>query len=331
MEDLKDVLQEDLRYYLEQEKIIIARLSILPKGRIKEKKINSDNYYYLQYRKGGKVIDQYIGKTVPRELSADLDLRKKLEGELKQIRKAIKMLHAKNNPQTDFIEPIKEILSQFTRLGLWESGIEIIGSWCFLIYQKYLPLQQYPLKTQDIDILIPLPYSGKAFDFSVFFRQLGFSEHFNPDGSIYFAAASLKVELLAPHTGRGEKSSRYIKDLAISPQLLRFVEQLLKESRTLQISRGIKVKLPAPSSFFLHKLLISTHVKRKNKKEKDIRQAVYTGKYVVTDKGEKEKLLAQWQDFSKPWKRRVKKGLEQALSLVPLETAFIEQFQQILA
>jgi hypothetical protein len=292
MEDLKNVLKENLEFYLEQEKIIVSRLSVLPKGRIKE--------------------------------------RKQLEEELKKVRAAIKLLNKKNDSESDFSEPIRQILAKFTELGLWESGIEIIGSWCFLIYQKYLPLEKYPLKTQDIDFLIPLPYNGKAFDFSAFFRQIGFREHFNPDGSMFFATPALKVEFLAPQKGKGEKSSQYITDLAVSPQLLRFMDILLKETATFRISRNIKVRLPSPSSFFLHKLLISIRSSRRDKKEKDIRQAIYTGKFVFMDTEEKSKLLIQWEDFSNSWKSKVRRALCDAHSLIPLEAGFSKQVERIL-
>ncbi len=105
MEDLKDVLKENLEFYLEQEKIIAARLSLLPKGRIKKKEVNGGPYYYLRYRKGKKVVDDYIGKEVPEHLPENLEERKKLESELKKVREAIKLLHAKNDPEPDLIEP----------------------------------------------------------------------------------------------------------------------------------------------------------------------------------------------------------------------------------
>ena len=330
MEDLKDVLRENLEFYLEQEKLISARLSLLPKGRIKEKGGNGDPYYYLQYRKGKKIVDEYLGKDVPESLSENLEERKKLESDLKKVREAIKLLHAKNDPEPDLIEPIRQILSEFTKRGLWESGIEVVGSWCFLIYQKYLPLEKYPLRTQDIDILIPLPYTGKAFDFSSFFRRIGFTEHFNPDGSMFFAAPGLKIEFLAPLKGKGNKSAQYIKNLSVSPQLLRFVDILLNEAAMIRISRSIKVRLPAPSSFFLHKLIISTRSNRRSKKEKDLRQAIYIGKFVILDEGEKASLLKQWNDFSIPWKNRVKKALKQSHDILPLETNFIKQMETVL-
>ncbi len=129
--------------------------------------------------------------------------------------------------------------------GLWEYGIEVIGSWCFLIYQRYLPLEKYPLRTQDIDILIPLPYKGKSFNISSMLKQLGFEENFNPDGSIFFTGCGLKIEFLSPKRGREKKTTEYIKSLAVSPQLLRFMDILLQETIIINIAKGIRVRLPS--------------------------------------------------------------------------------------
>ena len=47
MDDLKNVLKDNLEYYLDQEKIIVSRLAVLPKGKIIKKNINQVTYYYL--------------------------------------------------------------------------------------------------------------------------------------------------------------------------------------------------------------------------------------------------------------------------------------------
>jgi len=68
MDDVKGVLKDSLEYYLQREREVISLLASLPKGRIKEKKIKGDRYFYLQYRKGVKVVDDYIVKEVPGSL-----------------------------------------------------------------------------------------------------------------------------------------------------------------------------------------------------------------------------------------------------------------------
>ncbi len=329
MDDLKNALKENLEYYKNQEKIIIGILSTLPKGRIKEKKINGDSYYYLQYRKGKKIIDKYVGKNYPKDIAKKIEQRKKLEDQLKEVRKAIKLL-SKNNKENDvnLIEPAKKIFEKLSKEKLWEEGFEIIGSWCFILYQKYLDFPKYPLKTDDLDILIPLPYKGKIFDISSFFKSLGFSENFNPDGSIFYTLPNLKVEFLSPEK-RKKEFANYIKELRIYPQQLRYLEILLSDPIILKIGRGIKVKVPSPSSFFLHKLLIAGKRREKGKGEKDIKQAIYTGKYILIN--EKEKLVGMFGKLPKARKSKILNALKKSENLFILEQETIRELIKILS
>ena len=327
MEDLKNVLKENLEYYLEQEKIIVGLLSTLPKGSIVKKKINGDFYYYLKYRKGKKIVDEYLGKEFPQELSDKLDERKKLEVELKNIREAIKILSKRKNNEIDLIEPVRTILKKFYEEGLWEEGFEIVGSWCFLLYQKYLDFPKYPLKTNDLDILVPIPYRGRVFDISEFFKSLGFRENFNPDGSIFYTLPHIKIEFLAPQK-REQKFANQIKSLNIAPQALRFMKILLDYPMTLKIGRGIKINVPSPAAFFFHKILISKRRKNKGKREKDIRQAVYTGKYILIN--EREKLIDIWEKLPSSWKTKIKTVLKGTLRSFPQERNTINAILSLL-
>lgn len=330
MEDLKNTLKESLEFYLGQEKAIISRLAILPKGNIKKKNIKGEAYYYLQYRKGRRVVDEYIGKKIPDTIIEQLQRRKQLETDLIKTRESIRLLHQKPAKEADLIAPIKEILYTLTKEGLWDSGITIIGSWCFLLYQKYLPIEKYPLKTQDIDILIPQPYKGKQFDLSSYLRSIGFEEHFNLDGSIAYVGNELKVEFLAPQRGRGTKRTQYIKQISVAPQLLRFLEILFEDPIVIRISPGLKVKVPSPACFMLHKLLIATRPQRTEKMEKDLRQAIYAGRFALTDKEERAKLNRQWKKFPETWKRGVRRALNISSEMLPLERALINKAEAIL-
>ena len=59
------------------------------------------------------------------------------------------------------LEIIEEILKVFAKNGLFEEGIELVGSWSFLIYQKYMGAKSLPFVTHDVDFLIPNPFLGK--------------------------------------------------------------------------------------------------------------------------------------------------------------------------
>jgi len=330
MKDLKNMLEETVEFYREQERSIISALGSLPKGRIKKKKKGKRIYYYLQYRKEGKLVDEYIGKEVPQELLEALEKRKKLEAELRQVRQALKLLKEKPQGKVHFLKPIEKLFREFTQSGLWKEGLEVIGTWCFWLYQKYLSVPHYPLTTRDLNILIPLPYKGKEFDLSGLLKELGFSENFNPDGSLYFTGYGMKIEFLAPQRGKGRNKPPYIKELKVTPQILRFMDLLLSDSITLKVARGLKISLPSPSAFFFHKILVSRRRKEPGKAEKDLKQAVYVGKYILQNPHEKEKLLRLWKGFPPSWKRRIKTSLKEVKETLPLESSLIESLESLL-
>lgn len=92
MKILKGVLRESRQYYLDAKKKIQKMLSRLPKGSVKERKINGRKYYYLQERKGAKVIQKYLGKDKPEKLLKQIKERRLLRGELKKVNEALRML-----------------------------------------------------------------------------------------------------------------------------------------------------------------------------------------------------------------------------------------------
>ena len=68
MKVLKGILGESKKYYLDTKKKIIAKIANLPKGSVKERVFNGRKYYYLQERKGEKVVQKYLGKSKPEDL-----------------------------------------------------------------------------------------------------------------------------------------------------------------------------------------------------------------------------------------------------------------------
>jgi hypothetical protein len=308
----------------------VARLALLPKGAVKEKRISGENYYYLSFRKGKKVVDEYLGKSVPEPITRGLAERKTLLKELKEVRRALHLLHKQAGSATDFTATINDILAAFTKEGLWDSGLEIVGSWCFILYQKYLPLQSYPLRTQDLDVLIPLPYKGRKHDLPVILKQLGFMENYNPDGSTYFTGSTLKVELISPKKGRGEASAKRYENLRVTSQLLRFTDLLMRGSKVLPIAQGIRARLPSPSAFLLHKLIIAQLWQRADKREKDLKQAIAIARYVLQEPEELRQLKSLWLEVPQGWRKKTSRSLQAARELIPLEASLIDHLGVLL-
>lgn len=59
------------------------------------------------------------------------------------------------------VEAIRKIFKVFADNNLFEEGVELIGSWCFKLYQNYLGVKKFPLSSLDVDFLIPVPFHGK--------------------------------------------------------------------------------------------------------------------------------------------------------------------------
>lgn len=331
MQDLADTLRENVEFLREQEKTIAARLALLPKGSIRLKKIGAEVYHYLQYRKGRAVKTDYVGKEVPLLLRSSLAERERLEKELRRVREGLRSLRSGRTAETDLTDPLLAILRKLTEKRLWDAGLEIIGSWCFLLYQRHLPMKKYPMRTEDLDILVPWPFKGKPFDLGAYLQRLGFSQHFHPDGSMFFTGNRMKVEFLTRERRDTAKPQRDVKEIAVTPQGLRFMEILFVEPMVLKVGKGIRAKVPAPSAFLLHKLIIATRSGRRNKKEKDIRQAIYTAKFVLAEKSETAKLRQLWGGLPRKWKAKVKRSLDQAVDIVPLEEGVIRRLQHLLS
>jgi hypothetical protein len=331
MQDIKDTLRESGEFLRDQERSIASRLAQLPAGNIRTKKKGAGVYFYLQYRRGRSVKTDYLGKTIPAGLREKLAERKRLEKELGRVRESLRLLREKPGRTTDLVDPLLAILRRLTEEKAWDAGLTLIGSWCFLLYQKYLPVEKYALKTDDLDILVPRPFQGKAFDLGKYLERLGFSRHFNADGSTYFAGNRMKIEFLAKEGREGRRPSHALTEMAIVPQELRYLDMLFAEPLILKVARGVRARVPAPADFLLHKLVIGTLPERRAKKEKDLRQAVYTAKYVMSDKPETDRLVRHWQDLPAKWKARIRKAIDEARDITPLEQGVLQRLKEILA
>jgi hypothetical protein len=92
MKVLKGILLESKDYYLKTKRKIEKKLASLPTGSIKERNISGKKYYYLQERKGNRVIHKYLGRNKPEELLKQIRQRKLFKSELKKVNEAIRII-----------------------------------------------------------------------------------------------------------------------------------------------------------------------------------------------------------------------------------------------
>jgi len=215
--------------------------------------------------------------------------------------------------EENVVSLIERILKVFADNGLFNEGIELIGSWCFHLYQKHLGVKSFPLRTQDIDFLIPNPFHGKEHaDFIQQLENLGFNRDFKRDGSLYLWNAELKIEFITPEKGRGIDSSIKIKKLGINAIPLRFVAFLLDNPITI-INNRVKIRVPNPANFCLHKLIIASRRRKADKSLKDLQQAISAS--MIVNRQDIQKLF---HPLPKGWKQAILKTLAKARRELPL-------------
>lgn len=208
---------------------------------------------------------------------------------------------------------IGRILKVFADNHLFDEGVELIGSWCFHLYQKHLGAKSFPLRTQDIDFLVPNPFHGKEHaDFIRQLENLGFTRDFTRDGSLYLWNAELKIEFITPEKGRGIDNSVMIKKLGINAIPLRFVAFLLDDTITI-VDNGVKIRVPNPANFCLHKLIIASRRPKTDKSLKDLHQAISTS--TIVNSQEIQKLFYQ---LPKGWRQAILKTLAKTKHDLPL-------------
>jgi len=220
------------------------------------------------------------------------------------------------------IKIVERILKVFADNNLFEEGVELIGSWCFRLYQRHLGVKKFPFRTPDIDFLIPNPFHGK--DHHGFIKQLedlGFNYDFRSDGSLYLWNADLKIEFITVEKGRGTDASIKFKKLELSAIPLRFVSLLLDRPITITES-GINILIPNPTNFCLHKLIIASRRRKIDKSLKDLQQAIYTS--VIVDTKETQKLFIK---LPKKWKRAILKMLETSKRELPMLIREIDKLE----
>jgi len=215
---------------------------------------------------------------------------------------------------------IGKILKVFADNDLFDEGAQLIGSWCFKLYQKHLGVDNFPLRTPDIDFLFPMPFRGKPHpNFIKELENLGFEVDFSGDGSLYLWNTELKIEFMTIEKGRGTDKALKIKNLGVNAIPLRYVGFLLEEPIII-VEGGVKVRVPAPGRFCLHKLIIASQRKTLDKSLKDLQQAIYTFQIA-----EKQKIQELFLSLPKKWGKSVLKMLEKAKTEFPLLNEKIDE------
>jgi hypothetical protein len=217
-----------------------------------------------------------------------------------------------------------EVLRRLDKSGVLKH-IVLVGSWCTLFYEKYFTGIKYAsvLKTRDIDFLIPRPTAiRQTVSIAELLKDLGFITGFTGmEGYIRLEHPQLIVEFLVPETGRGLEKPYNLPLLGLNAQALRFLDFLGRNTITVEI-QGIKLTLPHPASFGLHKLLVLRKRRDREKTAKDMQDAARILRALV-EKGETEFIKNVFSSMPRKWQNKIKKSAKE-LADEKLSTIFGE-------
>ena len=181
-----------------------------------------------------------------------------------------------------------EVMRRMEKEGILD-GIILAGSWCMVLYEEYFNGKGIfpPLRTRDIDLLFPLPLKlRQKIDLFGLLKDLGFIlDYKGEQGYITFQHPDLILEFLVPARGKENNKPFSLDLLGINAQPLRFMDMLCRNP-IIVLFEGIKVTIPHPIDFALHKIIISARRNKPVKKENDIRQAIEVLRAIIKAKEE---------------------------------------------
>jgi hypothetical protein len=204
-----------------------------------------------------------------------------------------------------------EVLRRLDKTGVL-SKVVLIGSWCLPLYRDYYSKESTltALRTRDVDFLVPRNEQMKEkVDLPKLFEDLGFIEDYKyPQGFVKLVHPELIMEFLVSEKGRGSDDPYPLPFLSVNAQRLRSLE-LLEENTIVVIVNGIKVKVPHPVNYGLHKLIISYRRNNGEKKRKDIEAGLSVLKLYVENEG-KDMLREVYQNIFNKQKKNIIELLE---------------------
>jgi hypothetical protein len=319
---IDSILKENLDYYRRMKTIFVGRLLINKRGYLISKRLKDGKYVYLRHKVSGRSFYKYIGPDNSQyvdKIIQDIHQSKNDLIELRRTKDALKKLRAKDMNHEDFTGRIRELFQLMDKEGLWDEGLQLVGSWCFKFYQNYLDVEYYPERTVDVDFAIKIPYTGHQAKIGEKLKEMGFQEDRNiQDGSIVYRGGDIMVEFLKDRRGDGRKEGDpYIQELDIAPQSVPYLRILLDHPETYQFRDLGKITVPSMPAFLAHKLVVMERRRDQGKKEKDLRQARAVAKALLQSQKRLQTLHSVVKSLHKSQQTMVLKSARRADDLLP--------------
>ncbi len=199
-----------------------------------------------------------------------------------------------------------EVLKRFERAGVLRHFI-VIGSWSVYFYKYYFNSKNYStfIRTMDIDFLIPIPARFHSnIRISDLLEDLGFIEEYKGSkGYIRLSHPDLVVEFLVPERGPGHDEPYSIPQLSINAVPLRYLDFLVENTISIT-AEGLRIKLPHPAAYALHKLIIFKRRRNVDKHDRDIEGALRVFQALI-DHGDSAIIKRIFYKMHKKWQKTI--------------------------
>jgi len=329
---ISNVLRESREYYRKLKRELVGQLAINARGSLVRKQRRGHPFLYLRRSGKGGYKDIYLcpeNDQLAPVIVAKVEERKMRVEELRKAKKAMKELkmHASEIREEDYFPTLKTLFFEFEKHGLWDAGFELIGSWCFKIYQNYCGVAWYPERTMDVDFAITVPYAGNPVSVAACLKELGFQEEINyADGCVSFKSVDFKVEFLKDRKrdGAQRKEKSYISELGLEPQALPYLRILLENSMEIKGQDIGRIKVPSLPAFMLHKLLVADERKKLDKKEKDYRQVDAVAVVIAKDLALQNAVNAIANSIHKKWLKKLIKSAKNLPQFHPRHSGAVD-------
>jgi len=299
------------------------------RGSFKRRTLSGRHYWYYQYRDLDQRVRQiYCGPVGGSwDAVASAPTRDPAAGGMDRAEQA-GLLRAAGFP----VVPASafRLLAALTDAGLFKAGAVLVGTYGFMALGNQLGVAWTgrAATTQDVDVAhdrsVELAVEEASLSIPDVLQGLELGYHpvpkldpRQPSTSFMFRNEQLRLDLLTPTHGRRTEPI-HIPALGAPAQILRFLDYLIEAPQPAVLigSRVLRVTVPDPARFAVHKLLISGERPSTEtaKARKDIDQATRLFRILLSERP--SDVANAWYDAiqrGKGWARR----LNQALTKLP--------------
>lgn len=244
-------------------------------------------WYYSGYDPlSGLKTRKYVGPASDTAIVSRVEQFDRVKIALKTRLEAVRMLRAAGFPSPDGITGA--LVEKIAKAGFFRLRGVLVGTVAFQTYPGLIAARpERHLQTGDIDlaqdygISIALaesiePILGEIKEIDPTFREVPHSAD-SRRSTAFVNAKGYKVEFLVPNRGSDDNSGKPVvmPALGAAAQPLRFLDFLIRNPvrSVLLHAGGVSVSVPAPERYAIHKLIVATRRRDKEKRAKDIGQS----------------------------------------------------------